>query len=532
MLGVRAAVLPMVVVAATVLTVAPASAAESAGTQPSHGAGAPTVPGYVWTTTATAPGLAVYAGSLARPASHPTWTVTVFAPAIDVLTGKADTAELGTADWAHQTAQRLQTGGYQPTLAALPWPGYSDTPHGLEGYRVRTGSFPDKTRAAAATATLKAAGFPTATTQWTGYDGDQPVDAEQVHVAVIDPARWQGSITATHGATIAQRSTTSALAQQTHATVAVNGGYFVTADSDGFQGVPSGLAAYHGQLQAMAVGDRAALVLRNGHPAIEHLVSTVTVQAGGASQPVDGLNRRPGVVRDCGRAGLQPTTAPRQDLTCTATDDTVVFTAQFGAVLPTGPGTQAVLDAGGHVVSVGTRGGTIPAGGSAIQAIGAPATWITAHLHVGEAVATSSSVRDDRTGRTEPLDPAPAIVSAGPTLLANGQPEVDAVTEGFLDPHDLSFGFAFSEIRQPRTMVGIDAAGRLLLVTVDGRGPAISEGATLTELAELARQLGAREAMNLDGGGSTAMAVNGNLVTHPSDTTGERAIGDAVVIAP
>lgn len=48
----------------------------------------------------------------------------------------------------------------------------------------------------------------------------------------------------------------------------------------------------------------------------------------------------------------------------------------------------------------------------------------------------------------------------------------------------------------------------------------------------LARQLGAREAMNLDGGGSTAMAVDGKLVTHPSDTTGERAVGDAVVVSP
>jgi len=84
----------------------------------------------------------------------------------------------------------------------------------------------------------------------------------------------------------------------------------------------------------------------------------------------------------------------------------------------------------------------------------------------------------------------------------------------------------------PPELAGIDASGRLLLVTVDGRGPGVSEGLTLTELASLARQLGAREAMNLDGGGSTAMTVDGQLVTHPSDTTGERAVGDAVTITP
>jgi exopolysaccharide biosynthesis protein len=44
------------------------------------------------------------------------------------------------------------------------------------------------------------------------------------------------------------------------------------------------------------------------------------------------------------------------------------------------------------------------------------------------------------------------------------------------------------------------------------------------------RELGAADAMNLDGGGSTAMAVDGLLVNHRSDATGERPIGDAVVV--
>jgi exopolysaccharide biosynthesis protein len=79
-------------------------------------------------------------------------------------------------------------------------------------------------------------------------------------------------------------------------------------------------------------------------------------------------------------------------------------------------------------------------------------------------------------------------------------------------------------------MVGTDASGHHLLVTVDGRGPGISEGLTLVEEARLMRDLGARQAMNLDGGGSAAMAVNGALVNHPSDASGERADGDALVV--
>jgi exopolysaccharide biosynthesis protein len=67
---------------------------------------------------------------------------------------------------------------------------------------------------------------------------------------------------------------------------------------------------------------------------------------------------------------------------------------------------------------------------------------------------------------------------------------------------------------------------------VDGRQPGVSEGVTLEEGARLMQSLGAVDAMNLDGGGSTAMALNGVLANHPSDSTGERADGDAVVVLP
>ena len=46
------------------------------------------------------------------------------------------------------------------------------------------------------------------------------------------------------------------------------------------------------------------------------------------------------------------------------------------------------------------------------------------------------------------------------------------------------------------------------------------------------RALGARDALNLDGGGSTTMVIRGTLVTRPSDATGERPIGDAILVAP
>jgi exopolysaccharide biosynthesis protein len=77
-------------------------------------------------------------------------------------------------------------------------------------------------------------------------------------------------------------------------------------------------------------------------------------------------------------------------------------------------------------------------------------------------------------------------------------------------------------------MAGIDAQNRILLVTVDGHQPGYSLGLSLIEGARLMIGLGAVNAMNLDGGGSTAMVVRGELINSPSDPSGERAVGDAI----
>jgi exopolysaccharide biosynthesis protein len=84
--------------------------------------------------------------------------------------------------------------------------------------------------------------------------------------------------------------------------------------------------------------------------------------------------------------------------------------------------------------------------------------------------------------------------------------------------------------RNPRTVAGVTRAGHVLLVTVDGRAPGHSVGASFAEEAAIMRALGARDALNLDGGGSTAMVAGGALLTQPSDATGERPVGDAILV--
>ncbi|MDX3234994.1 phosphodiester glycosidase family protein [Streptomyces sp. ME03-5709C] len=499
------------------------------------GAQSPAAPGtqtIAWTTQQVAPGLEVRSGVLRDPSAAGVWTVTVQAPAVNRLTGAATWAPLGDRAWADATAGRLREAGLEPRLEAVEWDTYADTPRGVMGWQVRVGRYATQAEAGAANAAVVAAGFRTST-EWTGYDGRQAADGERIHVAVVDPARLPGSVAVSDGGDVADREQTSAVAARLGSLLGVNGGFFITSDADGIQGTMAGLSAVDGRLESMATGSRAALILGDGgrRPRIADLSTTVTVRAGSATYAVQGINRLPGKVRNCGRPGGVPTEQPRHDTTCTIADDLVEFTPAFRAALPTGSGVQVVLDAHGTVLSLGARGGSVPERGTVLQGTGAAANWLTGHARTGKRLVVREAVRDAE-GRQVRLGRGDSIVSAAPTLVEDGRVHIDAATEGTLDPKDLSFGFAWSNVRQPRTMAGIDRRGRLLLVTVDGRQPGVSEGFTLGEAARFMRSLGAVQALNLDGGGSSAMVVRGVLDNVPSDATGERAVGDTIQILP
>ena len=96
---------------------------------------------------------------------------------------------------------------------------------------------------------------------------------------------------------------------------------------------------------------------------------------------------------------------------------------------------------------------------------------------------------------------ADAIVGGAGLLLRDGRIITDWKVEQ-LAP-------AFAETRHPRTLVGTHPDGSVWLVTVDGRQPKLSAGMSLAELRALAQRLGLRNALNLDGGGSTTMWVAG-----------------------
>lgn len=116
--------------------------------------------------------------------------------------------------------------------------------------------------------------------------------------------------------------------------------------------------------------------------------------------------------------------------------------------------------------------------------------------------------------------------------VVGGWPRI--IREGKVDAQDadiLEGTFPrFSSTRHPRTAVGFSKdSTKLILMTVDGRRESDS-GMSLVELGQAMLSLGAFEAMAFDGGGSTTMLVNGEVMNHPSDATGERAVGSALLI--
>lgn len=125
----------------------------------------------------------------------------------------------------------------------------------------------------------------------------------------------------------------------------------------------------------------------------------------------------------------------------------------------------------------------------------------------------------------------------GVDFAVAGYPSLVSAGEVQVDPKDDS---SFQTDRHPRTAIGVQGDGSILLVTVDGRTPA-GAGMSMAELAATMLELGAEDAINLDGGGSTTLWVPsawpGGVVNHPSDNglpdhNGARAVSDGLYVLP
>lgn len=213
-------------------------------------------------------------------------------------------------------------------------------------------------------------------------------------------------------------------------------------------------------------------------------------------------------------------------------EGTALFTPRYGATTPRDTTRQT---AEAPLVAAGVRGDTAlyvrrgpvsPASGTPIPRRGAVLAAYGSRAREVQAMADGDTVRIllatlPRLARGA----APALLIGGwPRILLDGRNVAGeaAIVEGTISRN--------AEARHPRTAIGISRDARtLLLLVVDGRTTR-SVGMTLVELAEQMRRLGAWQALNFDGGGSTTMVVDGAIVNAPSDTTGERAVGNALLV--
>ncbi|CAM3216671.1 phosphodiester glycosidase family protein [Paenibacillus lupini] len=116
--------------------------------------------------------------------------------------------------------------------------------------------------------------------------------------------------------------------------------------------------------------------------------------------------------------------------------------------------------------------------------------------------------------------------SFGPALVTNGEIAGDFSHVEI----DKNFGNRSIQASNPRTGIGMISANHYLFVIVDGRSSGYSRGMTLTEFADLFKELGATEAYNLDGGGSSTMYFMGRVVNSPLGKGQERGVSDIIYI--
>ncbi|MFD7496370.1 phosphodiester glycosidase family protein [Streptomyces sp. NPDC059832] len=435
---------------------------------------------------------------------------------------------------ADELAADLQDDGFDARVEEVTTPAVADYAGGTLGWRVRVGQFDSQSTGTAERTRLRGSGY-AGSVVYTGWDGN-PADRGpwRIDVLTIDPDRFRGGLRASYGSDLENREKTSELAAAAGATAAVNGGFFVLDPSAGAPGDPAGIGVYGGRLLSEPVNGRPGLVIRDSgrHSGVARLTWKGRVVGRHASQPLDGVDRVPGLIRNCGgTADDTPTSLPLHDVTCTDRDELVAFTPDYGRRTPQGDGLEAVLDARGRVLELRSpRGGSLPAGGSSVQATGARVAGLHALAQIGCPLRIEGTLRDG-SGRKVSPSPATSIFNGGPELVRDGRLHVTPATDGMVQPGNASFYYGWVHKRNPRTLAGVDNAGRTVFVTADGRGTD-ALGLSIPESAAVAGALGLRDAVNLDGGGSTTMVVDGEVINHPSDAAGERPVGDALLILP
>jgi hypothetical protein len=354
---------------------------------------------------------------------------------------------------------------------------------------------------------------------WTAADPDALQSTStgpwRIRLLAIDPRHAGGHLRSTFGSDVGRTETTSAMARAAGAVAGTNGGYFSIHLDTASRGNPAGLSIHDGIVESEPTNyppeTHFLLDAAAGTAQVTKLTwrGSLTHRPSGTSVFVDHVNQAPDLPEGCG--------GPRRDPTlCLSKGEVSVFTADWGPITPAGSGVETVLDASGCLVKRAERRGTfLSTGQISVQATGLDTSALLNLVSLG-CLERTDKLRNPA-GHRVALTPSTFAVNGRYQLVRAGGIVAPTGPDPFL-------------ARAPRTVAGTAADGRILLLTIDGRSRR-SVGATLQEAAQVAKSVGMVEAVNLDGGGSTTMSINGHTANKPSDGH-ERPVGDALVYVP
>jgi len=276
------------------------------------------------------------------------------------------------------------------------------------------------------------------------------------------------------------------MAERNQAIAAVNGSYFA------LNGEILGLLKIDGEIVSTSDVDRTALgVLPDGKILIDQSEYKGSIHLpNGTAIAITGVNHERGA------------------------DDLILYNNYYDSMTSTNQYGSDYILSNGKITAIAHGNAAIPPGGVVLSAHGIMEKSM-AGLKVGDTIKITQTLGDV-------WDKTTYAIGAGPRLVKNGSVFLTSKEENF--PADITSG------RAPRTAVGTTKDGHILLLVVDGRQQ-LSTGMTLLELAQFIQEWGAVDAMNLDGGGSSEMVINGMAVNKPSDGR-ERSVGDALMIVP
>jgi muramoyltetrapeptide carboxypeptidase len=379
----------------------------------------------------------------------------------------------------------------------------------ISDYALQLPDFATREGAEAARTALAAAGIEAYVAE-RGHDVSNPGGPWSAHLLEIDPRSFRIEVEHAAGAAIGVEAVRS-LAARRGALAAINGGYYTVKGV--LKGDSRGLLKIDGRLLSEPDRARAAVGFVDRDGTVRPVFGRLTLDAAarladGSALRVDGVNRERGAA------------------------EAIAFTPEFHrTTLTDAAGVEAVI-AGNRILEVQKARGSaaIPADGWVLS-LGAERVLLDGErLRAGGAIALvarlcpAGGAPESCAAVDAAWAEAADALAGGPLLLQGGVPLADAAVE--------SFSRVFALARHPRTALGVRADGTLLLLTVDGREAGHSVGMSLPELSALLRELGAVDAINLDGGGSTTMVVGGRTVNRPSDAGGERETADALLVFP